>query len=146
MHRHIAGRLTGRYTKWVVLVFWVLALFIAAPFAGKLTGVQDNQASSWLPASAESTKALSRLNAFQDQDDIPTTVVWRRPSGLTQADLGRIASQVGRMEQIRGAVAPRTPQGDSPPPEALVQTSGDGQVAQAVVTFNFGPDGWNKLP
>ena len=26
MHRQIAGKLTGRVTKWIVLVFWLLAV------------------------------------------------------------------------------------------------------------------------
>jgi RND superfamily putative drug exporter len=146
MHRHIAGSLTGRVTKWIVLGFWIVVLMVAAPFAGKLTGVQDNQASSWLPASAESTKALSKLAAFQDENDIPTVVVYHRPTGLDRADLNRIASQVGRIQQLDGALPARTPQGTPVPPRALVQLSKDGQVAQAVVTFNLGKNGFNKLP
>jgi len=46
LEHRVAGRLSGQVTKWAVLVFWVSALFVAAPFAGKLTDVQDNQASS----------------------------------------------------------------------------------------------------
>jgi RND superfamily putative drug exporter len=146
MPRHIAGSLTGRVTQWVVLGAWILLLVVAAPLAGKLTDVQDNQASSWLPASAESTKALERLAAFQDQNDIPTLVVYQRASGLRPGDLREIASQVGRIQGLDGAVPARGPQGDPVPPQALVQVSRDGQVAQAVVTFNFGVNGWNKLP
>ncbi len=58
MHRQIAGRLTGPVTKWIVLACWLLLAVGAAGFAQKLTDVQNNEASSWLPASAESTKAL----------------------------------------------------------------------------------------
>ena len=49
MHRQIAGKLTGRVTKWVVLVFWIIAVGVLGSFAGKLTEVQNNEASSWLP-------------------------------------------------------------------------------------------------
>src|SRR3954468_10379232 len=163
MHRQIAGRLTGRVTKWIVLAFWIVILVVAAPFAGKLTGVQDNQASSWLPASAESTKALDKLAAFQDENDIPTVVVYRRASRLGPGDLARITSHVGQIhqpegagpavtppggqtKQPEGAVPAWTPQGKPLPPRALVQVSRDGQVAQAVVTFNLGKNGFNKLP
>ena len=45
-------------------------------FAGKLTEVQNNEASSWLPGNAESTKALDKLAPFQDPNAIPTTVVY----------------------------------------------------------------------
>jgi RND superfamily putative drug exporter len=146
MHRQIAGTLTGPLTKWIVLGLWIVVLFLAAPLAGKLTDVQDNQASSWLPASAESTKALDKLGAFQDENDIPTVIVYERTSGLDRRDLATIASQVGRIQEIDGAVPARTPQGDPLPPQSLVQQSPDKQVAQAVVTFNFGADGWNQLP
>ena len=61
MHRQIAGKLTGRVTKWIVLVFWILVVAVASGYAAKLSDVQDNQAQSWLPASAESTKALDKL-------------------------------------------------------------------------------------
>ncbi len=94
MHRQIAGKLTGRVTKWLVLAFWIVMLVVFGGFAGKLSSVQDNQASSWLPANAESTKALQKLEPFQDQNDIPTTIVYHRSSGLTDADLATIATQV----------------------------------------------------
>jgi RND superfamily putative drug exporter len=146
MHRQIAGKLTGRLTKWLVLVFWVLVVVVAAPLAAKLTDVQDNQASSWLPASAESTKALDKLAAFQDQNDIPTVLVYAKPSGITAADRATIARQVQQVEQIDGAIPARSPSGNPLPASALVQVSADKQAAQASVTFNFGKDGWNKLP
>src|SRR3954449_3383207 len=104
MHRHIAGRLTGRVTKWLVLAFWLVVLVVAAPFAAKLTDVQDNQASSWLPASAESTKALDKLSAFQDENDIPTVVVYENTAGLTKADLATIGRQLDQVQGIDGAI------------------------------------------
>jgi len=146
MHRQIAGRLTGRVTKWLVLVFWVLVVALAGPLAGKLTDVQDNQASSWLPASAESTQALDKLAPFQDQNDIPTVLVYEKSSGLTKADLATIGTQLDQIQQIDGAVPAKAPDGTTVQPSALIQVSQDQQVAQGQVTFNFGKDGWNKLP
>jgi len=136
MHRRIAGRLTGRITKWVVAVI-ALLVFIPMYFLGtKLTGVQDNEASSWLPASAESTQALERLAPFQDQNDIPTLVVYHRAGGLTRADLAAVKGQLADISGMDGVV------GKAQGPVV----SGDGEVAQTVVTYNFGKDGWNQLP
>ncbi len=146
MHRQIAGKLTGRVTKWLVLAFWVIVVAAAGPLAGKLTDVQDNQASSWLPASAESTKALAKLAPFQDQNDIPTVVVYHKASGLTRADLTTIGTQLDQIQQIDGAIPAKAPDGTPVQPSQTVQVSQDGQVAQGMVTFNFGKDGWNKLP
>ena len=87
MHRQIAGKLTGRVTKWVVLAVWIVIVIAAGSVASKLSDVQDNQASSWLPGSAESTKVLDKTAPFQDQNDIPTIVVYVRDAGLTADDL-----------------------------------------------------------
>jgi RND superfamily putative drug exporter len=146
MHRQIAGKLTGRVTKWLVLGFWVLLVMVAGPLAGKLTDVQDNQASSWLPASAESTKALEKLAPFQNQNDIPTVLVYHKASGLTKADVATIGRQVDRIQRMDGSVPAKGPDGSVVRPSELVQVSPDRQVAQGQVTFNFGKNGWNKLP
>ncbi len=146
MHRQIAGKLTGRVTKWIVLAVWLIIVMAAGSVASKLTDVQDNQASSWLPASAESTKALDKLAPFQDQNEIPTVVVYEKTSGLSQADITQIGRQLDQIQQLDGAIPAKAPDGSVVQPSQLVQVSKDGQVAQGMVTFNFGKDGWNKLP
>jgi putative drug exporter of the RND superfamily len=146
MHRQVAGKLTGRVTKWIVLAFWLIIVMAAGSVAGKLTDVQDNQASSWLPASAESTKALETLAPFQDQNDIPTVLVYEKTAGLTPADRTEIGRQLDQIQKLDGAVPAKAPDGSTIQPSQSVQVSQDGQVAQGMVTFNFGKNGWNKLP
>ncbi|GCD92161.1 MMPL family transporter [Nocardioides sp. LS1] len=136
MHRQIAGKLTGRVTKWIVLVAWIIIFGVAGGFASKLTDVQNNEASSWLPSSAESTRALEKLAPFQDQNDIPTVLVYTRSGGLTPDDLSAIKAQVAEIQGMKGVVG----QVQGPIP------SQDGEVAQTVVTYNFGQNGWNDLP
>ena len=120
MHRQIAGRLTNQTTKWVVAVIALFVFFPMAYLGSQLTDVQDNEASSWLPASAESTRALEKLAPFQDQNDIPTVVVYERPGGLSAGDQQAIASQVGEIQAMQGVVG----QVQGPIPSA------DGEVAQ----------------
>ncbi len=146
MHRQIAGKLTGRVTKWVVLAVWVIILLAAGSVASKLTDVQDNQASSWLPGSAESTKALDKLAPFQNQNDIPTVLVYKNDSGLTKAELTSIGQKLDQVQKLDGSVPAKGLDGRATQPSKLMQVSKDGQVAQGAVTFNFGKDGWNKLP
>src|SRR4051794_21542948 len=136
MHRQIAGKLTSPVTKWIVLAAWVLVFMVSGMFASKLTDVQDNEASSWLPSSAESTKALDKLAPFQDENDLPTIVVYSRAGGLTQADLTASQGQVAEIQDMKGV----TGQAVGP------AVSDDGVVAQTLVTFNFGKNGWNDLP
>src|SRR4051794_9019163 len=146
MQRQIAGKLTGRVTKWIVLAIWIIIVAAAGSVASKLTDVQDNQASSWLSASAESTKALDKLAPFQDQNEIPTVLVYEKKSGLSQADLSQIRQQLNQVQQLNGAIPAKGPNGSEVRPGQLVKVSKDGQVAQGMVTFNFGKDGWNKMP
>ena len=147
MHRQIAGKLTGRITKWIVLAAWIAILVIASGFASKLTDVQNNESSSWLPASAESTRALDKLNAFQDPNNLPTTVVYESDSGpLSKADLAQIESQAKEFAQMKGAVPNSVISPASAQKLGVEAVSQDGQVAQTQVTFNFGKNGWNKMP
>jgi putative drug exporter of the RND superfamily len=136
MHRQIAGTLTSRVTKWVVAVVALLIFVPAFLLAGKLGDVQNNEASSWLPESAESTKALDKLAPFQDSNDIPTIVVYSRAGGLTPEDLSAIQGQVAEIQDMKGVT------GDVVGPIP----SEDGVVAQTLVTYNFGKNGWNDLP
>jgi RND superfamily putative drug exporter len=136
MHRQIAGKLTGRVTKWFVLGFWLIAVAGLGTFAGKLTDVQNNEASSWLPGNAESTRALEKMEPFQDPNAIPTTVVYEKTSGLTPEDMSALqqqAAELQEMDAVEGKVIGPIP-------------SKDGQAAQTVVTYNLGANGWNKMP
>ncbi len=136
MHAQVAGRLTGPLTKWIVLACWLAALVVMAGFAQKLTDVQNNEASSWLPESAESTKAIEKLAPFQDPDTIPTVVAYERSSGLTREDVAAAeadATEFANLDGVTGEVV-----GPS--------VSEDGQAMQTLVSFNFGANGWTEMP
>ncbi|WP_122818549.1 MMPL family transporter [Nocardioides pantholopis] len=137
MHRQIAGRLTGPVTKWVVAAAWVVLLVVFGSLSAKLVDVQNNEASSWLPESAESTQALERMTSFQDPDQIPTIVVHESPSGAISpeqlAELGERNAEYADLDGVSGEVVGPI-------------LSEDGRVAQTLVTFNFGAEGWNEMP
>ncbi|GAA3667866.1 MMPL family transporter [Nocardioides ginsengisoli] len=162
MHRQIAGKLTGPVTKWIVLLVVLVAAGGLGGFAGKLTDVQDNEASSWLPASAESTKAFKELEKIQDTQDVTTTVVYYRKGGLTDADLAAINSQGAEIAKVRGVVK----RGNDQLPAVITPAiaagiaaqspdaakalgpfvSSDGTVAKVELTQNFGDKLWYELP
>ena len=137
MHLKIAGRFTGPATKWLVALFWLILVAGIGPFAGKLTGVLNNESASWLPESAESTQAMNKLAAFQDPNALPTTIAYEARSGkLTNTQLAEITNQVGEIKGLPGVT------GDviGPIPSA------DGQAAEVVVTFELGKNGFNQMP
>ena len=53
----------GRRSKWAALVFWLIVAALVAGPAGKLMGAQKNDAVSWLPGNAESTKVIQASSA-----------------------------------------------------------------------------------
>src|SRR5919112_1479872 len=102
MHRQIAGKLTGPVTKWIVFGAWIVIVVIAAGLSAKLTDVQNNEASSWLPGSAESTKVLDELSETVDPNDIPTLVVYHRDGGLTDDDLAAMEADGAEIADLDG--------------------------------------------
>ncbi|QIG41894.1 MMPL family transporter [Nocardioides anomalus] len=149
MHRQIAGRLTGRVTKWLVLLAWIAAFAVFGSLSAKLVDVQNNEASSWLPGSAESTKVVDELSETVDPNDIPTLIVYYRSGGLSDADLSAIEDQATELSDVDGVVQKTvfTPQAVAQLPGAPFQAqSEDGEVAVTSLTFNFGSDGWNAIP
>ncbi len=136
MHRQIAGSLTGRRMKWVVVLFWVVVLGVAGPLAGKLTTVEDNETSSWLPESAESTQALELQEKFQDTDVLPAVIVYERPDGITDADREVASDHAEAIKDIEFVIDE----------EVLGPIdSEDGQALQVIVPITIGEAGWEAL-
>jgi len=98
----------GRGSKWVVFAAWILVFFgvNAANLPGKFEDAESNEATSYLPGSAESTKALSATEELQDGELATAVIIYRRADGLTPADFKQIEADVGKMtsEKFTGAL------------------------------------------
>ncbi len=100
----------GRRAKWIVFAIWFVAIFVAAGPAnlpGRFEDAENNEATSYLPESAESTAALEATETLQNGEIAPAVIVYRRESGLTAADYRTIEADVRRMTRKRfpGVVA-----------------------------------------
>ncbi len=113
---------TGRRGKWVALALWLLVFVVGGMVAGRLEQVQQNDAESFLPAQAESVRALDQQRQAGN-DALPAVIVYERSGGLTPDDLAAIADD---RESILAAVPV---EGQSPPPIP----SADGAAAQLVI-------------
>ena len=99
----------GRRSKYLVVVFWILVVAALGGLAGKLQGAEKNDASAYLPASADSTQELNEQNLFQSKNFNPALVVYVRDSGVTAADLQKAkadARYFGSLPAVDGRVAP----------------------------------------
>src|SRR5688572_19582900 len=91
----------GHTAKWIVLVVVVLIYGGLASQAGKHEGAQKNESSSWLPADAESVKALEAVKRFPGGELAPAVIVFERRGGLTAADKARIDDTVQKLNADR---------------------------------------------
>ena len=122
IHR-VAGLPSGRHSKYGVLLFWVIVIALTGSLAGKLMGAEKNDASAYLPASAEATQALNLQDHFTAKNLNPAVVIYVRPSGLTRADLAKVASDARKFAALRhaGQVIGPIPSKDHQAAEVLIE-------------------------
>jgi RND superfamily putative drug exporter len=118
----------------------LLGLFVVFPVVGslssKLTGVTTNDQASFLPETAESTRALELEQRFAGTTDIPTLVVWEREGGLTRQDLAAVAVAAGRLSGVEGVAGKPSP----------LLPSKDGEAVQVVVQLPGDDNAFDRLP
>src|SRR5512132_2800750 len=134
----IAAFPCGRWTKWVVLGFWVVVFALAGPLAGKLNSAQQNDSSAWLPHNAESTQVTELAKRFAPSDVFPVLVVYERPDGIiTPADQAKVTADIQRfagVQDVAGKVLGPIP-------------SKDGRALQVIVPIRVAEEGngWEEL-
>jgi RND superfamily putative drug exporter len=119
----LARIVSGRRSKFVVLGVWLLALVALGPLIGTFESKQRNEPSSFLPADAESVRALELSDQFPSAEGVAAIAVFAREGGLTPADRQAIAD-------VREELDANRPEGVvsvSPP-----QLSPDGEAALVV--------------
>ena len=107
---------------------------MAGPLSGKLTGAEKNDASTWLPAKAESTKVLNFQSKFQSPNIFTGVVVYdgrRGPDRCRPSEGDRGRQGLRRCQRyVRGGVAGPF-------------SAGDGQAVETSSRSNLGNNGWN---
>ncbi|MEV6024908.1 MMPL family transporter [Streptomyces sp. NPDC052036] len=125
----------GSRTKWAVLLLWLLLAFVAGPLGSKLTSAQSNDATAWLPKSAESTLAFEAgKHHFGVGNTLPAVVVYSRDGAVTAEDRAKADADRARFTHYSdGALAP-------------VATSQDKNALLLTVPLTMhGDDGFNQL-
>ncbi len=125
----------GRRVKWIVLAGWLIVVALAGPLAGQLGSAEQNDARSWLPASAESTRVLDVQSRVRSPNVNPAVVVYDRPSGITPADRAQAAADVDRFAGVPGVQRSQI---------VGPIVSRDGTAIQVIVPVDLGKDGWDK--
>lgn len=128
------GRRTPRWLRVLLpallIVGWVAAAGIGGPYFGRVSEVSSNDATTFLPATADATAVQERLGEFSDVDAVPAVVVFAAHGELGDDDLASIDATVASLADLDGVA-----EGVSP---AL--RSDDGQAVQAFVPIDAEAD------
>ncbi|HET7507222.1 MAG TPA: MMPL family transporter [Solirubrobacterales bacterium] len=93
--------ITGPRGRWVTVAVWLLLGAAGLVAHAHIDDVTAAGQSSFLPADAESTRAVKALqNVSGGGEEVPVVVVFERPGGLTKRDLraiGRIGDGLDRL-------------------------------------------------
>jgi RND superfamily putative drug exporter len=124
------GGRTDRRSGWarllipvVLIIVWFGVGGIGGPYFGKISEVADNNQTSFLPASSESTQVAKLQEEFTDSSSIPAVVVYVNNDGLTEADRAYATGRVSELSKVSGVA------GEVSPP----QFSNDGKAAEIFV-------------
>jgi putative drug exporter of the RND superfamily len=134
----LASFVSGRRTKWVVIVLWIVGVLALSPLAAKLGDATRDETASFLPEEAESTRVQELLkDRFPGGETTIGLIVYKREGGLTEADRTKIARDAQRVDDAipvtQPAQVPFSP--DAPP--GLVSQNGDAAYTVVTVPLDF---------
>jgi putative drug exporter of the RND superfamily len=134
----LASFVSGRRTKWVVIVLWIVGVIALSPLASKLGDATRDETASFLPEDAESTQVQELLkDRFPGGETTLGLIVYKRDGGLTEADRAKIANDARRVDDAipvtQPAQVPFSP--DAPP--GLVSENGEAAYTVVTVPLDF---------
>jgi RND superfamily putative drug exporter len=139
--RRLASIVTGRRSKWLVLVVWVIAAAALGPVGSQLSDETEDDTASYLPESAESTEVVEILDReFAAGETTFGLIVYQREGSLTSADQQVIAQDAGEIQRAGDEIPltrpPVVPFTKGAPPD-LVSDNGDVAYTVLRVPTNF---------
>ncbi len=107
--RALASFVSGRRTKWVVLGIWIVVFAALMPLGAKLADETEDDTTSFLPASAESTEVVKTLDEdFSSGETTQGLIVYQRDGGLIEADKEKIAADAEALDELSESELPLT--------------------------------------
>jgi putative drug exporter of the RND superfamily len=129
---------TGRRTKWAVIVVWIAAVLAFSPLASKLGDVTNDETASFLPEDAESTRVQELLKErFPGGETTIGLLVYRREGGLTDADRTKIARDARRVDDAIPVTQPAQVPFTADAPPGLVSQNGAAAYTVVTVPLDF---------
>ncbi len=122
----------------VLILLWLSIGGIGGPYFGKISQVSSNDATSYLPASSDSTKVQNLEVKFSDKKVLPAVVLYVRNGGLTASDrtfiTGRIAA-ITTATGIASGVSPAIASKDGKAIEVVVPVKDNTDLSTSVANL-----------
>jgi RND superfamily putative drug exporter len=110
----------------ILLIAWVGISGIGGPYFGKISEVATNDQSTFLPESAESTRAGDEIEKFSDLDYVPAIVVLENKDGVTKDDKSKLAELTKTLDDedlLAADASPAIPSDDGDALELVLPVS-----------------------
>jgi RND superfamily putative drug exporter len=134
----LASFVSGRRTKWAVIVLWIVAVAALSPLGAKLADVTSDETASFLPDEAESTEVQELLKErFPGGETTLGLLVYKRDGGLTEADQAKIASDAQRVDDAIPVTRPAVVPFSEGAPQDLVSENGDAAYTVLTIPLDF---------
>lgn len=118
-----------------LIVGWLVCASIGGPYFGRVAEVSSNDATSYLPATADSTRVQQRLPDFLGSDTLPATAVFiddsTSPARQVLPALERALGRLSDIPGLAGASGPM-PSQDGRAAEAFLAVRSSADVQQVI--------------
>ena len=131
----VANAVSRSGTSLLLLVAWLLILPAAGFLSSKLYGITNNDASSYLPGTAESTQVYSILAHQGRPQPVDATVVYVRETGITPQDQAKVAADASAFARLTGGLPLSQPIPSRDGEALIVHVPLRGNVVEGVSTI-----------
>ncbi|MDN6022235.1 MAG: MMPL family transporter, partial [Acidipropionibacterium jensenii] len=119
----------------LLILIWLAGAGVGGPYFGRVDEVSSNDATAYLPRSADATRVQELLGRFNDSSAIPAVVVMTSGSPLTRSQTGALQKAVQGLASVQGVTgqgSPAIPSKDGRAIQAFVPIDRDADVGEAV--------------
>ncbi|WP_261166330.1 MMPL family transporter [Microbacterium sp. Marseille-Q6965] len=118
-----------------LILVWLAGASFGGPLFGKVSEVSSNDATAYLPESADATVVRDAQTTFSDSDAIPAIVVFSADGELDPAALdalGRALEDAVAMPEVAEGASPLLPSEDGRAAQAFVPLDAEADLGDAV--------------
>ena len=117
----------------LLILVWLLGAAVGGPYFGRVDEVSSNDATAYLPDSAEATEVSHLAPEFTGSDAIPAIIVITSPEPLDDAATEQITAALESLSSVDGVgeeISPALPSEDSLAVQAFVPLDPDADLGE----------------